>query len=598
MTTQTDINWNATYDTLVIGFGGAGATAARFAADNGAHVLLVDAAPLGHEGGNTRYAAQLLNSGEDYNKLLSYYQALYAPKIYDNEMLTTYVHGMYDLPNYLKDHLEVDPVSAKYDLKIHSYALPEYPELPGSDTLDFTLVHKGLFDASLWKVLREQVTKRADKIDIWLESSAKHLIQDPETHKVLGAQIERKGKLVNIQVRNGVVLASGGFENNKEMLQNYLGVTHLTPLGSLYNQGDGVRMGIEVGAKLWHMTNYEAIGILNGMVFKVPEGERGYFINPKYAKLFTGSIFLAGDDGNRYTKEDEQNRHGHVYQNGQWHVVRPNEHPHLIFDAKQLDDLKNDPDSPYSDWLTDIISAESIEELAGKINADPVILKQNVNKFNKFAENQQDEQFGRNPKTLRQFTKNGPYYAAAVDHDVLNTQGGPQRNVKAEVLDTNNEPIPNLYSAGELGGINANMYQAGGNLAECLIFGKIAGENASGDKGSNATLQLAIESLGRNDIIANTKASQFEVGANQYLGYSNKGVGGQLVVRVTYVDKKITNVEILEQHESEDVAATAIAELPDRIVAQNSTDVDAVSGASAASRAIKDAVHDALEKAK
>lgn len=53
-----DVQWNAQYDVVVVGFGGAGATAARFAADAGAYVLLVDTAPLGREGGNTRYASQ------------------------------------------------------------------------------------------------------------------------------------------------------------------------------------------------------------------------------------------------------------------------------------------------------------------------------------------------------------------------------------------------------------------------------------------------------------------------------------------------------------------------------------------------------------
>ncbi|MCW1000391.1 FAD-binding protein, partial [Streptococcus anginosus] len=52
----------AEYDVVVLGFGGAGATAARFASDAGAKVLLVDSAPNGHEGGNTRYCAQLIGS--------------------------------------------------------------------------------------------------------------------------------------------------------------------------------------------------------------------------------------------------------------------------------------------------------------------------------------------------------------------------------------------------------------------------------------------------------------------------------------------------------------------------------------------------------
>ncbi|KLD57420.1 fumarate reductase, partial [Lactiplantibacillus plantarum] len=52
-----NVNWHGNYDVIVLGFGGAGASAARFAADNGAHVLVVDAAPFGREGGNTRYSA-------------------------------------------------------------------------------------------------------------------------------------------------------------------------------------------------------------------------------------------------------------------------------------------------------------------------------------------------------------------------------------------------------------------------------------------------------------------------------------------------------------------------------------------------------------
>ncbi|WP_370650695.1 FAD-dependent oxidoreductase [Lactobacillus taiwanensis] len=57
------IDWKATYDVVVLGFGGAGATAARFAADNGAKVLIVEVAPYGHEGGNTRYSASFLAPG-------------------------------------------------------------------------------------------------------------------------------------------------------------------------------------------------------------------------------------------------------------------------------------------------------------------------------------------------------------------------------------------------------------------------------------------------------------------------------------------------------------------------------------------------------
>ena len=62
---------------------------------------------------------------------------------------------------------------------------------------------------------------------------------------------------------------------------------------------------------------------------------------------------------------------------------------------------------------------------------------------------------------------------------LLNTQGGPKRSANAEVLDTQGNPIPHLYSAGECGGITVCMYQGGTNIAECITFGRIAGKNAA-----------------------------------------------------------------------------------------------------------------------
>ncbi|MBA1394459.1 FAD-dependent oxidoreductase, partial [Lactobacillus sp. XV13L] len=83
--------WNASYDVVVVGVGGAGATAARFAADNGAKVLLVDSAPEGHEGGNTRYCGQIVQAGYDFNKLKNYFLQMTAPLDLDEQVLDTFV---------------------------------------------------------------------------------------------------------------------------------------------------------------------------------------------------------------------------------------------------------------------------------------------------------------------------------------------------------------------------------------------------------------------------------------------------------------------------------------------------------------------------
>ena len=130
------------------------------------------------------------------------------------------------------------------------------------DLKDVELVHNRDFDAGLWKKIRKEVADRKDKIDVWLNSRALELIQDPETDQVVGAIVERNHKRYFIHAKNGVVVSTGGFENNPQMQQDYLHIHKLTPLGTLYNRGDGVKMVQSVGAKMWHMSNYESLGII------------------------------------------------------------------------------------------------------------------------------------------------------------------------------------------------------------------------------------------------------------------------------------------------------------------------------------------------
>ncbi|MDN6787854.1 MAG: FAD-dependent oxidoreductase, partial [Lentilactobacillus parabuchneri] len=142
------IKWASTYDVVVIGFGAAGATAARFAADNGAKVLLTDAAPEGHEGGNTRYAGQVVLTGSDFDKLKAYFKQLFGPIDIDEKVLNTYLKGISEIPEYFKKYLDIkEPVSynkAHRDPDFEAFAnglSPEYPEFEGSDTIDLTTVH-------------------------------------------------------------------------------------------------------------------------------------------------------------------------------------------------------------------------------------------------------------------------------------------------------------------------------------------------------------------------------------------------------------------------------------------------------------------------
>lgn len=592
------VDWKADYDVVVLGFGGAGASAARFAADNGAKVLVADVAPYGHEGGNTRYSAQLIGTGDDYDTLKTYYQNLTKPMDLPEEMIDTFVKGMTHSREYVKKYLGVEPVSFMHDFPmdhdLKAAACQEYPELEGATTYDYTMVHNGWFDAALWKILRQKVLDRKDQIDVWYDARALHLIQDPVSKVVKGVQIYKMGQKINVLARKGVVLTTGGFEANKEMIQAYLGASHLSPLGTVYNRGDGIKMAQEVGAKMWHMYNYEALGMLHGMSFAGKEGERSKLVLG-WTQLNHGSIFVVADDGYRYFDESAANRHGHLDDHGIWRVPRTHENPWLIFDEDQYQDFENNPQG-IDDFESRLVKADNIQDLAAKIDINGNHLTDQVFLFNAAVNQGRDVQFGRDPETMRRFNADGPVYAVKLEYNVLNTQGGPERNPQAQIIDVNNEIIPHLYGAGELGGICANQYNGGGNLAECLIFGKIAGENAAKEE-EITDEEASTQYNGINELADGDAVKDIPLASDQYLGTSNAGIGGKLVVRVTYDGEQIKNVEVVQDHESEDIGKKALEVVPKEITEANSTDVDAVSGASSTSRAIKEAVKDALSKA-
>lgn len=601
---QDNDSWNAVYDVVVVGFGGAGATAARFAADNGAKVLLVDSAPEGHEGGNTRYCGQIVQAGYDYDQLKKYYQQLTAPLDLDEKVLNTFIKGMVNLPTYFEKYLGGKAFSVRKNpgnknVALLAYMIAEYPEFEGAETNDDLLIHDRIFDAALWKKLRQNVLDRSDQISVLYSTPAKHLIQN-ETKTIIGVQIENNGHLFNVKAKNGVVLALGGFENNDQMIQDYLGETKLLPYGTLYNKGDGIKMAIEVGADLWHMNNYEPGGAVN---IAAPKGERAHNIMG-WKALFEGSLITVGDDGTRYIPEDDPTRHGHRYNHGLWRIPLAQIHPHLIFDQKKYDEfLAEDLDNFQREVLNKVVKSDTIADLANEIGVKEETLQNTLKTYNFFVDQGVDYQCGRKPETMAKLSLSGPFYSLKQQHTMLNTQGGPRRNEKAEVLDTDQQVLPHLYAAGELGHIGANQYNGGGDIADCLIFGKIAGENAAKPKendtvtGASAQVNEQVDSTSFPVPLAAEK--DYPTSKNQYIGKSSSGMGNEIIVRVTVDEQqKPAKIEVLKESESPDYGGQAIKQLQKQMIKDKTANVDVVSGATSTSRAFKEAVSAALKQAK
>ncbi len=581
--------WQGEYDVVVVGYGGAGATASIKASDEGADVLILEKAPKGEEGGNTRFACQgvLSVDEEDINEATEYLKN---------------VRGKYNTPSDAMINSYLQSASGNYDWLmaigadfISVFPFQEY-DYAGGEVMKAMAINGEFWTSSLYRTLQEAVEDRKEYIDVWYESPGVGLIQDPETKIIHGVKVNNNGTILNIRAKNGVVLCTGGFENNQQMIQDYLQLPYGYSKAARYNTGDGIKMAMEVGANLWHMSNVAGpdLNVLN------PETNTtfAYAIQGKKDILSTGfatqNTIFVGADGTRFIDESVLPKHGHVDFHGSWNQMALSLPAYAIFDETAR---KSQP--VYASWSQGnleeiekglIIKANSISELAEKIGVDPTTLKQQIREYNKYCYYKKDPIFGRDPSTLKPIRK-APYYAMELVPSFTNTQGGPERNENGEVLDVYGNVIPHLYSAGELGSMFSSIYQGTGNLGECVAFGRISGENAAKvkDDVSHASVME-----GKTPTVATWKEpGDIILKPDEYLGV-DKGIGGPLKVIVTMNNTRISKIEVVYHNETRGVSSNAIGLITKSIVKNQSTDVDTISGATVTSKGIINAVKDAL----
>jgi succinate dehydrogenase/fumarate reductase flavoprotein subunit len=476
--------WDYEYDIVCIGGGGASASAAIAATDLGAKCLILEKAPEKYQGGNTCVAGGEVYSHQNVDSAIQYMTALNGSFVVDPVYIKVWANKMKDNGNWMTTALGCPNVTAR--------PWDEWPELPGhTDSGCWIVGPKGTdsgYGKQLWDLYYTNIVKR--KIDMWFESPGKHLIQDPITKEILGVIAEKAGATVYIKAKKAVVLACGGFENNQQMHQDYLHRISGYPLGTPYNTGDGINMALEVNADLWHCGNQAG----PGLNFVHPDLNFSVASSPGSRK----NCIHVGADGNRFMNEAETARHGKVLRYGEW-VSYPTPLPiHSIFDDTAFKSaalgttLKATAGLGWNlikgvyMWSTDnsveltkgwIKKANTIKELAVLINKDPAILDAAVTKYNGFCTTGVDTEFGR-PKANLLPIATAPFYAMELKPTFYNTQGGPRRNEKSEILNPDGKPIPRLYGGGELGSPYAHCYNGGMNLGDCMAFGRIAAENA------------------------------------------------------------------------------------------------------------------------
>ena len=488
------ISWQKEADVVIVGYGGAGAISAITAHDAGANVLILEKMPKGKEGGNTITSVGTVFAPVDVEAAIEYFRALSCGTV-DEEIVQVTARGM--VKNY--DTLVELGADPKGLVKRPS---GEFPQLPGSQkcTASYNTPGNG---PALFALLSGHVARR--KIEVLYQTPGKELIQGSHG-EILGVMAEANGQDFPIRAKRAVILTCGGFLFDFQMQKNYLAAWPFYCFGTPGNTGDGIRMAQKVGADLWHMANvagpyYPA--------FKAPEIQTPFLINMPG----NGYIFL-DKQGRRFMNERKESRHGKGWQEILFFDGLRAEFPRIpwfiLFDDRTRKGgplvkkdrvlIASEVKIPVTDtwnmivegfpWSQDnsaeiakgwVTRGETIAQLADRLKMEPPILEESLLQYNRSCAQKLDPQFQRPANTLEPIAI-PPFYAIPVYPGAMNSQGGPRRNARAQIVDPRGTPIPRLYGAGECGSVWGFLYQGSGNLGECVTFGRIAGQNAAAEK--------------------------------------------------------------------------------------------------------------------
>ena len=478
------VMWDHETDVVIVGYGGAGAAAAIVASNAGAKVIIIEKSPEG--GGNTRYSGGSIRTYLELDKVVDFFEAV-CEGTTERDVVVAFVNESAKNPEWLAT-LGAETTVAGESSEGFPIRLPgaAFPHIQGAEAIGPRLHVKGNKKGgrNLWGVLSHSVTEK--KIPILYSTSVEH-ISFVKSEGVTGVIARAAGKKINIRAKRAVILSCGGYEYDSSMHLNYLGQNFLS-LGHPGNTGDGIRLAAELGADLWHMS---AVAATFG--YRIPDFEFGI----RHRMRYPGYVYV-DQFGKRFM--DETGVDGHAMWAPASYIdmktlQKPRVPSYLVFDETTR--LKGPVGWTSSGRVSDIYqwsadnsveiekgwikTGETVGALAARLQINQESLDSTIAQYNLSCKRGSDPEFGRVANTLLPIVKS-PFYAIALWPAIINTQGGPKRNARAQVLDVWGNPIKRLYSAGELGSLWHRNYPGGGNVSEALAFGRIAGRNAASEK--------------------------------------------------------------------------------------------------------------------
>ncbi len=339
---------------------------------------------------------------------------------------------------------------------------------------------------------RMLLTLRQQKADIWVNTPLVDLIREGDA--VVGATVRRDGRILRVRARRGVVLATGGFPHNAEMRRE-LGPNHPHDhsVGWHANLGEGIKAGQRAGGVIDH----DVVGPGLWQPSSLLRHKDGTTETILYGYLDRGKPGVIAVDSKGHRFVNESNSYHDIgeamFRNG----AADGNCFYFICDSAFVWKRGLGLIRPFRPSLKPyakagyIAVANTIEDLARKIDIDPAGLSDTVHRSNQYARTGIDPEFGRGENPFNSvllgdpaFKPNPnlgpiakpPFVALRIYPSTLGTSIGLKINANAQVLDADDKPIQGLYASGQdISPVMRGYYPGGGiNIGPAITFSYVA----------------------------------------------------------------------------------------------------------------------------
>ena len=484
------------YDVIVVGGGNAGFCAALAARETGASVLVIERAPFGEHGGNSRFTAGAMRVAykgiEDICTLV--------PDLTPEQIETT-DFGTYTERDFFDDMARVTENRTDPDLAdilvSKSFETLNWMRTNGvrfmpiygrqAFKVDGKFTFWGGLVLEAWgggEGLVEALIKQAEKVGIEVAYGARAMKLNTNESTATGLEIRYEGKTRTVNAKS-VVLAAGGFQANTEWRTKYLGKGYelAKVRGTRFNTGDGIKMALDAGAMPWG--NWSGAHAVGWELNSPPFGDLA--VGDGFQKHSYPFGIMVNADGERFVDEGADFRNYTYAKYGHVIMSQPNHFAWQIFDQKVTHLLRDE----YRIKEVTKVTGKTLEELVKKLDGvDPEKCLATLHEWNasvdkktEFNPNIKDGKSAKTGSVVKSNWANtldeGPFEAYAVTCGVTFTFGGLRITGNSQVLDTEEEIMPGLFACGELvGGIFYGNYPGGSGLTNGSVFGRIAGTQA------------------------------------------------------------------------------------------------------------------------